>query len=283
MRIAVTADLHWGHKTGGEPTLALVRHLHENPPDVLVLAGDIGTGPNFEECLRLFDGLDCRKALVPGNHDLWIADGDSYAHYREVLPAVAARHGFVYLDTQGPLRLDDTVSLVGSINWYDGSWIEPMVIEDVLPDWERYVREKRFVRGRHNDGVFVRLGRSDADFVGELVESFERQLSAVTTSHAIVVAHHPPFIGLEYPSERTGPDALLWLGYTGNSRMEAVLSENAAKVAHVFCGHTHFARDCEWFGGVRGWNVGGDYPWKRLLTLTWPAGSVEAMEFPASE
>ena len=45
-----------------------------------------------------------------------------------------------------------------------------------------------------------------------------------------------------------------------------------------FCGHTHAARDCE-VGPMRGFNVGGDYDWKRLLRVDWPAGTVTAEEF----
>jgi hypothetical protein len=31
--------------------------------------------------------------------------------------------------------------------------------------------------------------------------------------------------------------------------------------------------------GIRGYNVGGDYPVKRLLTLEWPAGVVNEQTF----
>ena len=33
------------------------------------------------------------------------------------------------------------------------------------------------------------------------------------------------------------------------------------------------------FGPTRGYNVGGDYHFKRLLRLDWPAGTVTAAEF----
>jgi len=70
LRLAVTADLHWGHLAGAESTRLLVADLVADPPDVLILAGDLGTGVFFGECLALFDALDCVKGLVPGNHDL---------------------------------------------------------------------------------------------------------------------------------------------------------------------------------------------------------------------
>src|SRR5215831_8319808 len=126
LHIAVTADLHWGHQPRGmEATRLLLSFLEARPPDLLVLAGDIGTGVLFGDCLARFAGLPCRKALVPGNHDVWVGpddERDSLALYREHLPRVAAEHGFHYLDA-GPLLLPEAdVAVVGSINWYDYTW-----------------------------------------------------------------------------------------------------------------------------------------------------------------
>src|SRR5262245_56045709 len=111
IRLAFTADLHWGTRAAGdEATRMLVDFLRADPPDVLVLAGDIGAGGHFADCLTQFDDLSCRKALVPGNHDIWVqtgdARGDSLQVYQEHLPRLCREHGFHYLD-QGPLLLPE--------------------------------------------------------------------------------------------------------------------------------------------------------------------------------
>src|SRR5262249_354891 len=113
MRIALTADLHWHsrhHRQGDEGTRLLAAFLRQQPPDLLVLAGDAGAGEDFDGCLALFDSLNCRKALVPGNHDIWVRSidprGDSLGVYREHLPRCCAAHGFHYLDA-GPLLLPE--------------------------------------------------------------------------------------------------------------------------------------------------------------------------------
>src|SRR4051812_18370025 len=95
LRIAVTADLHWGHHgRGNEAVRLLISFLQQNPPALLVLAGDVGTADRFGDCLGHFDDLPCRKALVPGNHDIWVAAGeargDSLAVYEGHLPALCA-------------------------------------------------------------------------------------------------------------------------------------------------------------------------------------------------
>jgi predicted phosphohydrolase len=286
LRVAVTADLHWGtrHPAGTDATLALAADLYHDPPDLLLLAGDVGAGDDFAGCLRLFDKLPCRKALVPGNHDVWVRGddprGDSLAVYREHLPHVAADHGFHYLDA-GPLVLADSgVAVVGSMNWYDYSWAIDR-LPAAAPDWQDRLRTKRFTRGRHNDANFVRWEFDDEGLTREVVGVLRAQLSAAlgAVPAAILVTHHPPFRGLNYPNENSPDlDALLWEAFSGNTAVEQLLTGYGERVRFAFCGHTHFAREAD-FGPTRGFNVGGDYHFKRLLRLDWPAGTVTATEY----
>lgn len=285
LRLAFTADLHWGpHPAGDAATRALVSFLTEEPPDVLVLAGDVGASRHFGPCLELFDRLPCRKALVPGNHDVWVESddprGDSLNVYRHVLPRLCAEHGFTYLD-QAPLDLPEAgLSMVGSMNWYDYSWSLDELRSQV-PDWEERLRVKRFSRGRHNDARFVRWSLDDVRFTAESVATLERQLQeALARAPAvIVVAHHPPLYGLNCPRrEPVTPDGLLWDALAGNRAMEELLARFADRIPFVFCGHTHRARE-NTLGGIRGYNIGGDYHFKRLLLLDWPEGQIEAHEF----
>src|SRR5687767_7823228 len=127
MRIAVTADLHWGHgRVGDEATGLLLDYLRREPVDLLLLGGDLGTADHFDACLGQFAELGCVKAVVPGNHDLWVADddprGDSLQVYRQHLPGLCAARGCHYLDA-GPLVLPAAdLAVVGTVNWYDYSW-----------------------------------------------------------------------------------------------------------------------------------------------------------------
>lgn len=283
LRLAITADLHWGvRQRGDEATRLLLADLFDQPPDVVVLAGDVGAGDDFERCLQLFADLPSRKALVPGNHDIWVnaddARGDSLRVYREHLPALCKEYGFTYLD-QEPLLLGDAgLALVGSINWYDYSWSIDR-LREVLPDWKERLAAKRFSRGRHNDGNFVRWPLDDVRFTAEVVATLERHVKAIAGQglQAIVVAHHPPFYGLTFPRPADvalSPDALLWDAFGGNREMEVLLARHAAHLRFAFCGHTHRARE-NTLEGIRGYNIGGDYHFKRMLFLDWPEGTIE--------
>src|SRR5205823_1776059 len=150
--------LHWGiHESGDAATLKMRAELAARPPDVLILAGDLGAGDDFEECLKLFADLPCQKAAVSGNHDIWVASddarGDSSKLYLEFLPALCAKYGVHYLD-HGPLILPAAdLAIVGSMNWYDYSWADdPHWVKPI--DWDERVDEMRFTRGRHNDRRF---------------------------------------------------------------------------------------------------------------------------------
>src|SRR5947208_841529 len=121
MRLAFTADLHWGIRPAGDAaTRLMLQFLKAEPPDVVVLVGDIGAGDEYAPCLVQFATLPNNKALVPGNHDIWAVDadhrGDSQQLYQEYLPRLSDANGFTYLDS-GPLILPDAnLAIVGSIN-----------------------------------------------------------------------------------------------------------------------------------------------------------------------
>ncbi len=285
LRLAVTADLHWGHGRGDDATLLLRDHLLLDPPDLLLLGGDLGTEHRFDACLALFDDLPCARAAVPGNHDVWVTSddvrGDSLAVYQQHLPAACAARNVHYLD-HGPLLLPEAgLAVVGTINWYDYSWaLDRLRVE--VPDYAERLRDKRFSRGRHNDARYVRWPYDDAGFTAAAVTAFERHLSEALAQvpRAIVLTHHPAFYGLGFPREGppSVPDGLLWDAFCGNAALERVLEHNAERIAFAFSGHTHRARENQ-LGPIRGYNIGGDYHFKRLLRIDWPAGAVQSYEF----
>lgn len=280
MRIAVTADLHWGMSHPGDrATWALVERAAELRPDVFAIAGDVGEGAEWFKCLGLFRDLDCVKLVTPGNHDLWVRDGlaqTSIERYERRLPKWSAEHGFHYLDREP--WVSGGLAVVGSINWYDYSFADPE-LEQALPDVRQMYREKRFPRGQHNDGRFVTLGMSDEAFTAQVVERFERHLAGLpeAVAQAIVIQHHPPVRELFYPTLLTAVDQKVWLAYTGNRRMQdAVLRD--ARIRTVFCGHTHAACEAE-VQGRRCINIGGDYDFKRLVLFDTETGDTETFSF----
>src|SRR5205823_1680782 len=233
LRIAVTADLHYGtrHASGNQATLDLAARLAEDPPDLLILAGDIGAGDDFARCLALFDHLPSRKAAVPGNHDIWVRSddprGDSLRVYEEHLPAVCRANGFTYLDHEPLLFPASDLAVVGTMNWYDYTWDNDLLRRAAPDDWAERLRTKRFTRGMHNDANFVRWPLTDQTFTNRVVDQFTDHLDRALdrVGNVLVVAHHPPLKGLLFPAQEPPPlDALLWRAFSGNTRVEAELT-----------------------------------------------------------
>jgi predicted phosphohydrolase len=284
--IAVTADLHWGHHGRGDRSVRLlVESLGQQPPDLFLLAGDVGTGDNFESCLKLFDPLPGVKALVAGNHDIWVRPhdqrGDSLAVYERHLPEIAREHGFHYLDA-GPLLLPEyDLGVAGSINWYDYSWSLDQ-FRQLFPEEEWRLAAKRFSRGQHNDANFVLWDLDDSSFTARCASNLATHIDEVfgQSSRALVVTHHPPVRELSFPEPEGPPDVdrLLWLALMGNSRVEELIRQRAARIPLLFCGHTHRAREAA-LAGVRGFNIGGDYHFKRLLWFDSPDSTAIVHQF----
>ena len=286
MRIAITADLHWGHNAlGDEATRLMLQQLQGQPPDLLLLGGDIGTDAHFDECLALFEPLACPKALVPGNHDLWVAAndsrGDSLRVYEHHLPEVCARRGYHYLDRAPLILADAELAIVGNINWYDYSWsLERMKAE--VPNWQWHLSNKAFTRGRHNDGRFVVWKSDDVSFTRQIVTELQKQLdeALAAVERVIIMTHHPAFHAIGFP--RTAPaqglDELLWEALAGNRALEVVLQQHAERIPLIFSGHTHRAAEAT-FGPSRGINIGGDYHFKRMLIVDWPSCAIETHVF----
>ncbi len=209
------------------------------------------------------------------------AEHDSLNRYEEQLPRSCARFDFHYLD-RGPMLLPDHgLALAGSINWYDYSWALAE-LRQRFPAEEHRLRSKRFTRGRHNDGHFVRWPIDDVQFTARVVSKLEQDIGAAleTAAQAIVITHHPPFHELSFPLPDGPPslDGLLWEAFCGNQSMEEMLKRHADRIPFAFCGHIHRAREGR-LGPIHGYNVGGDYSTKRLLVLDWPKGTVTAHEF----
>jgi len=86
-------------------------------------------------------------------------------------------------------------------------------------------------------------------------------------SRMIVVAHHPPSYGLSFPGRgRVELDRTCGDAFAGNVGVEQLLRGTRSGSATCFCGHTHRARR-NVLGPIVGYNVGSDYPFKRLLVL----------------
>jgi len=287
MRILITADLHYDIERSRAPTRRLAREVITTGGDALVLVGDTAGADlaPFRKCLELFADFPGLKLLVPGNHCLWCREGEtSLDRYEKLLPELASEAGFSVLDHE-PVVLGQA-GLVGSIGWYDYSFREESLgippafyrakvspgaasggeRDDLLAEYGERLTERQLSVGvRWMDGVRVRLGMTDEQFVVRLAETMRRQLEEVSArcERIIVLMHHLPFREL-VPKDR--PDRFAFAAaFMGAARFGEILLA-FDKVTDAYCGHSHWRSEYR-IGHVNVVNIGSTYVTKRLEVL----------------
>jgi len=287
VRVLATADLHYDVWRSRKPTERLAREMLAAGGDVLILAGDTAgiLTEKFSQCLELFDRFPGRKLLVPGNHCIWVHQGQSsWDKYQNILPLVAGEHGFEYLDCKPALLAG--VGFVGNMGWYDYSYRD-----EALGIPERFYRNKvspgaaaRLPRYQHlldgysditapaaaisarwMDGQWVKWTFSDPQLSSLLAHRFAQQLrwAAQRAKTIVAVTHHLPF---ERMLKRNPQPAWRFANAFMGTELfgQAMLEQEKCRLA--ICGHSHRS-DEVMVGDLRCVNIGSTYRHKRFISF----------------
>jgi Icc-related predicted phosphoesterase len=287
MRLLITADLHFNNQRSRPLAEKLISNMNAAGGDVLLIIGDTAAadGDALEQCLSLFN-FKGPKLFVAGNHELWTAIGDSHAIYTQILPKRIESLGWQWLATRPFVA--DKCTIVGSMGWYDYRFAATRLeiptrfyAEKISPGAaERFPEmshlflspedpspRSRQIVARWNDGRYVRLGKSDPEFLEELLETLAGQLDASTRDHPtrpiIAAIHHLPLAELLPPSHADQRD--FGKAFLGSDRIGALLLRYPA-VTRVFCGHSHYAAEAK-VGPIHAVNIGSGYGDKRFLAI----------------
>jgi hypothetical protein len=228
-----------------------------------VLVGDsaVLSDGALEACLSRFK-FNGAKLFVPGNHELWTHDGNSYELFTRILPQRVVGLGWNWLQTE-PFVANE-VAIVGSLGWYDYSFAqanlgipnrfyEAKISPGAAERFEEHAglfsrrddisRRAREVMARWNDGRFVTLHRTDEQFLDELLAQLRSQLDSLRDHPRVIAAiHQLPFRELLPP-----PRTAQWdfaKAYLGSERIGELLLEYE-NVRQVFCGHSHFPAEAQ--------------------------------------
>lgn len=111
MKFLLYSDLHL-EVANYRPPLSL---LDSNPPDCVVLAGDIGTGlMAMPWAQKYFTARDIPVLYVAGNHEFW---GKDYATHYQDLYESGKKHGVTFLQNESVTIKD--VRFIGCTLWTD--------------------------------------------------------------------------------------------------------------------------------------------------------------------
>lgn len=284
MRLLVTADLHYNHRHSKPLAEQLIAQMNASGGDVLLVIGDtaIADGDHLERCLSLFQ-FSGPKLFVAGNHELWTLGPDSYAIHTEELPRRVRSLGWHWLETE-PFSAHG-ITILGSVGWYDYAFARDALViprrfyqHKVSPGAAERLSEfahlftpeddvppaSREVVARWNDGKFVKLQRSDDEFLAEILTRMGRQLATSATSRKVIAAvHHVPLHELMPPTRGAQWDFAR--AYLGSPRIGELLA-TFPNVSHVFCGHSHFPAEAR-IGPIHAINIGSGYRYKTFRAL----------------
>jgi predicted phosphodiesterase len=264
MRLLITSDLHFNHPGSRPVAEDLIRKINRTGGDALVLVGDTAVlaDQQLEQALSRihFKG---ERLFVAGNHELWTHGDDSYRLFKDELPRRVRELGWRWLQDE-PFLIDDDRAIVGSVGWYDYSFapqslgiprrfyaakISPGAAErldefhSLFENSSDIPEHARQVVARWNDGKFVKLHRSDEEFLGELLEQLRGQLEELRNrKRVLAMIHHLPFGELLPP-----PKSAQWdfaKAFLGSPKIGKLLLQYE-NISDVYCGHSHFAASAQ--------------------------------------
>jgi len=290
MRILATADLHYNHGRSTRLADELIDRMNQMDFDVLLVIGDTATsdGDALERCLARFV-FDGPKLIVAGNHELWTRNDDSYRLFKEDLPRRVRDVGWHWLERE-PF-INDDIAIVGSVGWYDYSFAQEQLgiprrfyehkvspggaeqldkYRHLLEAADDVPPEAREIFARWNDGQFVKLHRSDEEFLNELLIDLRRQLESLRDRVVIAAIHHLPFAQLLPPSHNAQWDFAK--AYLGAARMGQLLLQYP-NINTLLCGHSHFAAEAQ-IDHIHAINIGSGYRAKQCLMIDAQRGEV---------
>jgi len=272
MKILFTADLHLNiparsPRTGRTAFDVFAEHITSENPDVVVVAGDIGSSAQAPQHLSAIRNVlgDRALAIALGNHDFWV-DSMGTAQYSTLDQVVtrfwrepAREVDAILLDSE---NLDlDGLTIVGGYGHFDLGLAEPNL----------HVRGKRITEDIYLSGGMNGLFWNDFRYIpncGTSVRSEShaqatgiavRMDSAIAAGKRVLLAIHTcPWRELNGHPLR-GNEADILSAYSGNSLVGKEIEKRAASVDFLMCGHTHMPVRERLCCGIPSLNVGADY------------------------
>ena len=272
MRILFTADLHLNmparsRRTGRTAFDAFAEEVERENPEVVVIAGDIGTPMQASRHLPAIRNVvgDRHLALALGNHDFWVGSTEhtQYASLDEVVTRFwqdpVRDAGAVLLDRTN-VDLGD-FAIVGGYGHFDLGLAEPnlrvrgeLVTETIYLSGgmgRLYWNDFRYIP---NCGT-----RLQAEARNQAAGMATRMKAAISAGRRLLVATHTcPWRELNGHPPR-GNEFDILSAYSGNSLVGNELEKRAPSIEFLMCGHTHIPVLERKIHGIPCLNVGADY------------------------
>jgi predicted phosphodiesterase len=219
MRIQVLSDLHIEFGPFQCPSVGA---------DVIVLAGDIGTGTEgVEEAISLSESIQTPIVYVPGNHEFYHDELDSLRHRMRTLSR--GTQVFVLDDSEVTIK---GVRFLGATLWTDFCVMGPERQNEAMTAAASLINDFRLIR----KGEEVFSPAQSYTLHERSRQWIERKLNAPFAGKTVVVTHHAPSLH-SHPQNY----AVDYMTSCFISNMDHMMSDE--RVAMWVHGHTHYCVD----------------------------------------
>lgn len=240
MRISVTGDIHYDI-TSQNAIYDLIQRMHEDG-GVPVLAGDIAEVvigvKKFKQCLKMFRNFFDEVLVIPGNHDLWAAPGQSHTSmdlWNTILPDMTQKVGCVYLEHQSFIR--SGVAIIGSYLHYDYSAKDKVGVCAGLDD-KFYEINKYRANNDANYHIGLPPDQGFAKIVGDAFWKRLRFAEEEDEVKDIVIVTHVPCIEALITRRPQDYEWSVSTPYFGNISWEDKI-RSCSKVRAIVSAHSH--------------------------------------------
>jgi predicted phosphodiesterase len=272
MNILFTADLHLNissrsPRTGRTAFDVFAEMVEMEGPDIVVVAGDIGTPAQASAHIKAIRKVvgDRVLAIALGNHDFWLGSTghEQFSNLDQVVTRFwrepARDVGALLLDRENAVLGD--FAITGGYGHFDLGLAEPdlrvrgkLVTEDIYLSGGMgglFWNDFRFIP---NCGTRV---RAEAKEQAEGIAA--RMDEAIASGKQLLVAVHTcPWRELNGHPLR-GDESDILSAYSGNSLVGKEIQNCAASIDFLMCGHTHMPVREISLHGIPCLNVGADY------------------------
>ena len=209
MKIGICSDIHVHRRDQADQVCDLVDHINDQQNlDLLLCAGDLSHTTREVHSFLHSITLQCPRAWLPGNHDIWVIEAESELdsaekRYRQTLCDISRDTNWHY-HPSGPLMLQDgTLAVVGSMGW--------------------------FTDPGYSEWFDADAGVADAALAVELADDLQESITRTDKARLIVVTHHVPHPDCLPPGDARQAEH--------NLHIAEVISQHAQRIALVVHGH----------------------------------------------
>ncbi len=246
-----------------------IERLLQEKPDALLITGDIAEAQDITYYLsRLAEYLKLNIYFVLGNHDFY--NGSMIQVIEKVDILAQDSPMLTFLDSSGPIKIDNNTALVGHSGWADGRFGDYFNSDVQLNDYMLIEDFKRLSK----DMIFNKLNELGDTATHNLKEKLEAAF--LDFDNVICLTHVPPLKeSCWHLGAISNEDFLPHFSCKAMGEMMLeVMKNRPSSHLTVLCGHTHSPGTVQISDNIKVFTGGADYGKPDIQSVSFVDGKI---------